>query len=155
MSTKHTSKRKQIIKKIAIYSMLLMLSLNLAFLEKENIKEREEETTYSNALKSSSQKKVSSDRTRNLKAYEYVKAKDYVNASKEFLSVIENTTNLSNTNEQLAYAYVNLAWSLNQLGSKEKSLWTLEQFLNIFKDSPIPYIQEAVKQAESILSKER
>jgi len=154
MNHKHPVKRKETIQKIVIYSLLLMFSLNLAFLEKGTIESKKNSVTYTNNSNGNEKKEILSDRDRNLKAYNYIKEKNYTNASKEFLQVIKNSTDITDTNEQLAYAYMNLAWCFHQLGEKEKSLLTLERFLTIFKNSPVPYIQQRVTKAESILATE-
>ena len=152
MNHKHPSKRKQTIQKIAIYSLLLMFSLNLAFLEKESSKEEGKRSKIYTKSFEEEKKEILSPRDRNLKAYNYIKEKNYTNASKEFLQVIKNSTDTSDTNEQLAYAYMNLAWCFHQLGEEENSFLTLEEFLTIFKNSPVPYIQQRVTKAESILA---
>jgi len=152
MNNQHLSKRKQIIKNIAMYSFLLMLTLNLFFISTDKINAEKIESVKTSTHITEEKKKKYSDRGVNVIAYEYLEAKDYVNASKEFLYVIEHTKNLTDTNKQLAYSYMSLSWCLHKLGKEEQSLWTLKQFLHIFKNSPTPYIQKQVTKAELLLN---
>jgi len=144
MKYQYPSKRKQTIQKIAFYSFLFILSLSLFLLDK--IKE-EKRTTQK------TQKIQDTDRSRNVKAYEYQQSHDYINASREFLYVIQNTKDLSDKNKQVAYAYLGRAWSLSQQGRSQESLKTLNIFLEIFKNSSDPYIKNKVKQAKAMIKR--
>ncbi len=131
--------------KIIAYSFLLLLSIVFFILDMENSSKSSKE-----AQEVVTTKKVS-DRDINAKAYQYILSKEYAKASDAFYEVLErHRDDYDADNQQLAYAYINLAWSLGKLEKNDAAMKILERFFNRFQESKVPYIQKSMHRANLI-----